>query len=101
MIWYVTVYKKAAAANGRTICFESLTAAHRRWLRKAGYDPQSQSTGQYTSKDILMKFKKVEGANVVLRDYHSADMHCGGWVNYGISQNSVKKSTEEAKKLIF
>ena len=59
------------------------------------YGPDKSVNAEAASE----KFKKVEGANVVLRDYHSADMHCGGWVNYGISQNSVKKSTEEAKKL--
>lgn len=45
------------------------------------------------------KFQKVDGANVILRDYYSENMHCGGWVDYGISQSSVQKSPEIAKKL--
>lgn len=45
------------------------------------------------------KFQEIKGANVILRDYHSEDMHCGGWVDHGIRTDSVQKSPEEAKGL--
>lgn len=43
------------------------------------------------------KFKELEMARVVLRDYHSENMHCGGWVNYGVSKDSKMCSETEAK----
>lgn len=48
------------------------------------------------------KFRKIKDAKVTLRDYHSNEMHCGGWVDYGISSDSPlppKKSADEAKCL--
>ncbi len=49
--------------------------------------------------EVAQAFKTIPGANVILRDYHSDSMHCGGWVDYGISHKSVRKSDEDAKKL--
>lgn len=45
------------------------------------------------------KFKSITTASVVLRDYHSQNMHCGGWVDYGVSSNSKPVSQIEAKLL--
>lgn len=58
--------------------------------------------GQDKSVNALaasVKFRKIDGASVTLRDYHSDEMHCGGWVNYGISVDSPQKSIEETKRL--
>lgn len=45
------------------------------------------------------KFQEVKGAEIVLRDYHSADMYFSGWVDFGISENTAQKSPEESKKV--
>jgi hypothetical protein len=42
-------------------------------------------------------FSSLEEARVRLRDYHSKDAHCGGWVDLGVSKNCIKKSDIEAK----
>lgn len=48
---------------------------------------------------VAEKFRLIPNAKVMLRDYHSDNMHCSGWVDYGISKNSRKKSDGEAKVL--
>ena len=45
------------------------------------------------------QFQRIEGAKVTVRDYHSDHMHCGGWVDYGISANSMQKPLKETKAL--
>lgn len=49
--------------------------------------------------DASKQFQKIEGAKVTLRDYHSINMHCGGWVDYGISEESLQKPLKETKEL--
>jgi organic radical activating enzyme len=44
-------------------------------------------------------FSSLKKARVRLRDYHSEAAHCGGWVDFGVSKNCIKKSDSEAKAL--
>lgn len=59
------------------------------------YGPDKSMNAKLASE----KFRLIPDAHVIHRDYHSADMHCGGWVDYGISENSVPHSAEYAKRL--
>lgn len=59
------------------------------------YGPDRSIHAVETSK----QFRRIEGANVILRDYHSEKMHCGGWVDYGISENSLQKPINATKAL--
>ncbi|WP_018212552.1 radical SAM protein [Desulfitobacterium hafniense] len=51
------------------------------------------------AQEVADKFRLIPEARVILRDYHSENMHCGGWVDYGISEHSIKKSESSAKRL--
>ncbi len=51
------------------------------------------------AQEVTDKFRLIPDARVTLRDYHSGDMHCGGWVDYGISEKSIKKDIAAAKAL--
>jgi hypothetical protein len=51
------------------------------------------------AQNAYEKFSSIKEARVNIRDYHSKDMHCGGWVDFGVSEKSIKKSDVEAKAL--
>lgn len=51
------------------------------------------------AQEVTDKFRLIPEARVTLRDYHSENMHCGGWVDYGISEKSIKKDITAAKAL--
>ncbi len=59
------------------------------------YGPDfSKSAQKVMDRLILLKDTRVDR-----RKYHSGDAHLGGWVDYGISAHSKRKSDEEAKRL--
>jgi len=49
---------------------------------------------------VVARFRTIEHAKITHRDYYSSYAHCGGWVDYGISINS-KKKTRSASKALF
>lgn len=86
--------------NGTIVPNEKLIKSLNRFGHKLNLLIDDYGTDKsINANTVAEKFSQIPEAKVTLRDYHSDNMHCSGWVDYGISKNSKKKSAEEAKAL--